>query len=231
MLGAILALFVAAAPSPAPQPFLGLEYAHVPARAASKRPPLLVLLHGYGTDEHDLVPLAAQLDPRFEVVSFRAPVPLGPGRNAWFSRVSDVQASTPEFEDVRVRVLGAIRAAQQAFGTGRVYVLGFSQGAMLALFLGVTEPGALDGVVVLSGQWLPEAEVRLTPSKALAALGVFESHGTSDAVIPVAKGRAVRDALQPQCRMTYREFDGGHAIPLEIRTAVGSWLRERLDSK
>ena len=231
MLGAILALVVAAAPSPAPQPFLGLESVHVAPRVATKLPPLLVLLHGYGTDEHDLLPLAAELDPRFEVVSLRAPMSLGPGSYAWFARSSDVLMSSPDLENVRVRVLSAIARAKQAYGTGRVYVLGFSQGAMLALLLGVTEPASLDGIVVLSGQWLPEAEVRMTPSKALAALNIFESHGTRDPVIPIEKGRAVRDALQKQTRLTYREFDGAHAIPPEIRAAVAAWLGERLAGK
>ena len=69
----------AAVPSP-------LVSATLPPRPdTSTKPPLLVLLHGYGSNEHDLLELARHMDPRFRVVSFRAPLELAPSSNAWFA--------------------------------------------------------------------------------------------------------------------------------------------------
>src|SRR5262245_29710907 len=55
-----------------------------PRQPSDRKPPLLVLLHGYGSNEADLFALAPELDPRFQLVSLRAPIPLGGPAFAWF---------------------------------------------------------------------------------------------------------------------------------------------------
>jgi len=204
--------------------------------AGGAAPPLLVMLHGLGSNERDLVPLATQLDPRFTVVLVRGPRPYRSGF-AWFridwrpdgSLVPDLAQARETLADL-VRWLGAAPARLGADPT-RVYLLGFSQGAMMSLGVLRTAPERVAGIVALSGTFgddlFGSAKV---PAAAIGRVALFVGHGTEDDLLPVADGRAIRDAFQPVVPdLTYREYPIPHAIgPAEIRD-VAAWLTERLD--
>lgn len=235
-------VFAAAAcvPSTPPGPTVpataSLVCVHQPPRAPSPgKPPLLVLLHGIGTDEHDLAPLAAHLDPRFAVVSVRAPHSQGPGRNAWFDLQLGPGGATTfdaaQAENSRLRLLGFIDEAVAAMNADprRVYLAGFSQGGIMALAVGLTSPGKVAGVVAMSSRLLPQTKAMLAPVDQLRGLPVLVVHGTQDPVLPVADGRASRDFLATlPVILTYREFPMGHTITAESLATVDGWLRERL---
>jgi phospholipase/carboxylesterase len=197
-------------------------------------PPLLVLLHGIGADEDDLFPLAGKVDPRFRVVSLRAPHPYG-GGFAWFhvgfgfaGRLrADVAQAAAALADL-VRWLGA---APGRLGTDprRTFLLGFSQGAMMSLAALGAAPERLAGVVALSARDPGEVVAPNASEAAVARVPVLLCHGTGDDVIPVALGRAARETLATRVRdLTYREFPIGHAISGEEMQVVAAWLAERL---
>jgi phospholipase/carboxylesterase len=205
------------------------------ATSAGGRPPLLVLLHGIGADEHDLVGLARELDPRFLVVSVRAPRPYHTGY-AWFqidwrpdgTIVPDVAQARDTLADL-VRWLDAAPARLGA-DPARVYLLGFSQGAMMSLGVIGTAPERLAGVVALSGLFSDQLFERPAPDDAVAKVPLFVAHGTHDEVLPIANGRAIRDHFQPIVHdFTYREYPIPHAIGPDELNAVATWLGEHLD--
>jgi phospholipase/carboxylesterase len=207
-----------------------------PRRAeAGRRPPLLVLLHGIGADEHDLFPLAGALDPRLTVVSLRAPHAYSGGR-AWFdiafrrdgSVVPDVAQAQASLADLR----RWIAAAPGRHGTdpARTYLLGFSQGAMMALGVLLAEPERLAGVVALSGRHPGGLFAAEAPREAVARVPLLVAHGTWDDVLPVENGRLTRDTFAPLSQdFTYREFPVGHGIDDAELALVVAWLTERLD--
>ena len=138
----------------------------VPARQpGAAAPPLVVLLHGIGADEHDLLPLGRFLDPRCQVVSLRAPRDYVVGY-AWFpidfrpdgSVVPDVAAARATLDDLR----GWLADAPARFGTDpdRTFLLGFSQGAMMSL--GVL----LHGARATGGRGGAQRPVRAGPVRA-----------------------------------------------------------------
>src|SRR5215470_2512860 len=100
-------------------------------------PPLLLLLHGVGSNEHDLFGLAPFLDERFLIISARAPNTLAPGSHAWFE--VDFTPQGPVINPVQAE---ASRKALIAFlgeaittynaDPKQVYLLGFSQGAIIS---------------------------------------------------------------------------------------------------
>lgn len=200
-------------------------------------PPLLVLLHGIGADENDLFPLAAVFDRRFRVVSLRAPHPYGPGR-AWFhiEWLADgtVRPDRRQAEATLGDLERWLAVAPERLGTDptRSFVLGFSQGAMMALGLLLRAPQALAGVVALSSRAPDGLFATAAPEEAIARVPLFVAHGVYDDVLPVAHGRRIRERFTGVSRdFTYREFPVRHAIADEEVTAVRDWLARRLDDR
>ena len=199
-------------------------------------PPLLVLLHGLGSNERDLVGLGSQLDPRLTVVSVRAPRPYR-GGFAWFGIDWRTDGSlVPNTTQARVTLADFVHwlgATPARLGTDprRTYLLGFSQGAMMSLGVLRTAPERVAGIVALSGKFGEDLfDQAQAPSDAMAGVALFVAHGTNDDLLPVSDGRAIRDVFQPLIRdFTYREYPISHAIGSDEIDDVAAWLRERLD--
>lgn len=199
-------------------------------------PPLLLLLHGVGSNEHDLFALAPYLDARFLIVSARAPVALDYGGYGWFRIDFTPQGMVADVEQAResLRLLpGFVDELVETYGAdaGRVYLLGFSQGAMMSLALTLTRPEMVAGLVAMSGR-LPRQALEVEPDReALKGKPVLVTHGLYDPVLPVENGRDIRDHLAAlPVELTYREYPMQHEVSPESLRDVAGWLTERLDS-
>ncbi len=215
-----------------------LSLVHVtqrPRQPSPGAPPLLLLLHGVGSHEGDLIQLAPYLDGRFFVVSARAPVTLAPGMYAWFEvQLDPVRPiiNPEQAESSRKRLITFIDEAVNAYDLdpARVYLMGFSQGAIISLSVALTRPEKVAGVVAMSGRVLPEIAPLIAPPEALTGLPVFVAHGTDDRVLPIHHGRAARDLLQRlPVALSYREYVMGHQVSDESLAEIAAWLGERLD--
>src|SRR5437763_15923723 len=102
----------------------------------------LVLLHGYGADQHDLLPIAQEIDPRLRVVSLQAPLSLGGSMRAWFHLSQDARGGIAfDKRHAREGLQAAAEAVEQiAKQSPRPLLLGFSQGAAMALGVALTRP-------------------------------------------------------------------------------------------
>lgn len=201
---------------------------------AGGRPPLLLLLHGVGGNEKHLFELAPQLDPRFVVLSLRAPIRWGPDSFAWFTvRFTDDGPSIvpDELKASRDAVARAIPAAIAAHGADpqRVYLFGFSQGAIVSLTLALTEPHLLAGVVACAGRIPPEVIPWAVSGEATHGLPLLWLHGREDQVIPLDWAHRARPALENQgVALTSREYDARHTITPEMLADTNAWLAEQL---
>lgn len=204
-------------------------------RVSSERPPLLVLLHGIGADERDLLPVADALDPRLRVVSLRAPYDVAPMGHGWYavdwSRVPPV----PDLEQAE-RSLAELAAAVPELSRragaepARTFLFGFSQGATMSLALALTRPELVRGVILHSGRALQGIANRIAPAERLAHLEALVLHGVHDDVLPVERGREVRDLLAPLLgdRLQYREHVAGHFVTQESIADVAGWIASRI---
>lgn len=199
-------------------------------------PPLLLLLHGVGSNEEDLFGLAPYVDERFLVVSARAPVALEYGGYGWFKIEFTPRGMVADIEQAResLAVLpGFIDELVAAYGADgrRVYLAGFSQGAMMSLALVLTRPEKVAGVAAMSGR-LPVRVLEPEPDReALAGKPIIVTHGVYDPVLPVENGRAVRDYLRGlPVELTYREYPMAHEVSAESLRDVTGWLSRILDS-
>jgi phospholipase/carboxylesterase len=198
----------------------------------SENPPILVLLHGLGADEHDLMGLAGELDPRLLVVSIRAPLDYG-GGYAWFEIQWDangVRIFPEQALASRDLLIETLRSLPAALGVEPSLVLlgGFSQGAMMSFGVAMAAPDLITGVISMSGRLLPE----FVPAKRLpgtADLPFLVQHGTEDQVLPVEGSRQLRDRLEEiGCELTYREYPMAHEISMRSLADVRRWIDERL---
>lgn len=211
----------------------GFYHLSRPAAQAEGDHPLLVLLHGYGSDERDLMGLASYLDPRFQVVSARAPQVLEMGGYAWFAVQFTPFGLVLDHDQAResrrqLETWLEILVAAPGVDRRRVFLLGFSQGAGMALGAALHRPELVAGVVFLSGLVVPE----MIPSgdvERLRALSVLMAHGRQDPLIPIAQGRASHALLEKlPVRLRYREYEMGHEINGECLEEVQEWLAEGL---
>jgi phospholipase/carboxylesterase len=213
-----------------------IAYAVREPRAPSPRPPLLVLLHGVGADENDLLPLAPHLDPRLLVISLRAPREYPVMGYSWF----DIDWSTvpptyhlAQAEESREALCALLPELVKRHGTdpARTFLLGFSQGGAMALAAALTRPELVRGLVVHSGRLIPDLRTRVDPA-ALAKLDALVLHGVDDPVLPVERGRELRDFLEPLLgeRLVYAEHEAGHEITAASLGDVAGWLRARIDA-
>ena len=218
-----------------------LSLKHVIKRASQgdrdegRRPPVLILLHGVGSNEQDLFALAPKLDPRFTIVGVRAPLTRGPGSYAWFpvqfvpgGFVIDPEAAEQSRQLV-LQFTGEV-VAEHDLDPQRAYLMGFSQGCIMSLYAALTEPERYAGVVGMSGRLLPEALPKLASPERLRGFPLFVVHGTEDATIPISYGRDLRDQLSKlPVELDYREYPIGHWVTDETIGDIDVWLKTRLD--
>ena len=199
----------------------------------TENPPLLVLLHGLGADEHDLMGLAAELSPKLLVVSIRAPIEYGNGGYAWFNIHWDAEGVHVDEDQVlasRDILIETLTLLPEAIGIQPSTFLlgGFSQGAMMSLSVALGKPELIDGAILMSGRLLPEF-TPFEPFEATKRLPFLVQHGASDQVLPVEGSRAIRDYLIGLgCDVTYREYPMAHEISQRSLADVRNWIDERL---
>jgi phospholipase/carboxylesterase len=211
-----------------------LEFAERPA--AGQATGLLVLHHGRGADEHDLLPLAAALDPerRLHVLTPRAPLrpPGSPGYH-WYL-VPRVGHPDPEtFRDAFDALVELHDELWQRTGIGpeRTILGGFSMGTVMSYALGLAaERPAPAGVLAFSGfiptvpGWQPDLASR-------PGLEVFIAHGERDPVIDVGFAREAARLLRAGgARVDYHESPAGHHIDPRQIPLAGDWVRARIDA-
>ncbi len=205
-------------------------------RAASGDPEgLLVLHHGRGTSERDLLGLADLLDPeqRLRVVTPRAPLQLpgSPGYH-WYlvPRVGYPDPDTFQAAREALAVLHDGLWAETGIGPARTVLGGFSMGAVMsyAMALSAARP-AVAGILAFSGfvpiveDWQPSLEDRRDTA-------AFVAHGRNDPIMEIGFARRARELLEAGgLEVTYRESDAGHQIdPADLAVAT-EWLSRVVD--
>lgn len=187
----------------------------------------LVLLHGRGADEHDLVALFDLLDPERRLVGVtpRGPLSLPPGGAHWYA-VRQIGYPDPgTFLATVQQASGWLDALPELTGVPleRTVLGGFSQGAVMSYALGLGEGRPAPAAVVALSGFMPTVDgFALDAGRAVpVAIG----HGTGDPVIGVEWSRQARDRLEAAgTAVTYRESPMGHAIDPGFLRDLAGWL-------
>lgn len=210
-----------------------LHYLVREPKIKTSKPPLIILMHGIGSNEKDLFSFADKLPAKFIVVSARGPYMLGPDSYAWyhadFSKAEPV-INAAEAEKSRVAIIEFIAQLKQKydFDETQVYLCGFSQGAIMAYSVGLTRPDKIKGIAVLSGRIQDEVKPLIKKSKTLQRLDVFITHGTQDKILNIHFARESNAYLsQLGIHATYKEYNDGHTINNEMFNDLLNWFGKK----
>jgi phospholipase/carboxylesterase len=198
-----------------------------PQKRGTGRQQTVVLLHGYGADEHDLLQLAHELDPTLRGVSLAAPHQLPWGGRAWFAleqNESGLRWDPAEVRDAADLATASIEQVRTEDGQPPL-LLGFSQGACIALLVALRRPGLVRGVLSLSGVPPDRAGVHWTAGPALKGMPVFLAHGSRDPLLPLVTGLRCRALLEEAgCAVSWHEYPIAHQIIGEELVDARAWL-------
>lgn len=217
-------------------PSLSLKHLVQRPETGEQNPPLVVFLHGIGSNEQDLFGLAPYLDQRCIFVSVRAPNPYNWVGFSWFDIQWLENGISINFEQAKASrelLVKFIGEAVAAYGADpqRVYLVGFSQGSIMSLWLSLSEPELTKGAILMSGRLPAEMRAETVDAERLRDKPLLVVHGTRDQTLPISNGRQVRDFLQTlPVDLSYHEYEMGHEVNHESLAEVASWLRQQLDS-
>jgi phospholipase/carboxylesterase len=193
--------------------------------------PLLLLLHGYGSNEADLFSFASELPDEYYVISLQAPHDLSYGSYAWYSINFNADAS--KFSDLdeartsRALLLTTLDELVQSYPIDKqsVTLIGFSQGAILSYAVALSEPERIQRVAALSGYLNTEIAADGFAQNNFSGLRIFASHGTVDQVIPVEWARKAKPALENLgLEVAYHEYPIGHGVAPQNFFDFKNWL-------
>lgn len=207
-----------------------LEFAYAAPAPARDGAPLLVLLHGRGADERDLLGLRPLLPPELGLVLPRAPFPAapwgyGPGR-AWYRYLGGARPE-PESFTTSLAELDAFLAGlpgRLGLEPGPIALGGFSQGGTLGIAFALARPGRIPAVLNFSGFLAEHPEVQVTP-ETVRGTRFFWGHGTEDPAIPFALAERGRSALRAAgADLQTTDHAIGHWIDADEFRAALDWL-------
>lgn len=216
--------------------FGGLDAIEYPSR--DPKALTVVCLHGYGADMRDLAPLAPEIPVERPVqwVFPDAPEMLDWGGRAWFpidvaafeeaqrtGKPRDLSGGEPAgMAEARAELAAALD--ELAVPPERLVLMGFSQGAMMAVDASLRLPANCAGVGILSGTLVDRKNMRaLAPGR--KGTPFFQSHGSVDPILGFAQALELEKELKAAgWTGELRRFEGAHAIPPGIVAELGAWL-------
>lgn len=204
-------------------------------KTTNGKAPLLLMLHGYGSDENDLFSFAGELPDELFIVSARAPYPMQPYGNAWYNiywdspdgKFSDDEQAIESREKISAFIDELIE--NYPVDPKRVNLLGFSQGSILSYAVALSYPEKIRNVIALSGYINQGILKEGFEKNDFSHLSVYSSHGTADQVIPVEWARKTKPFLEQfgiEC--SYSEFPVGHGVAPQNFFELKDWLIKKL---
>ncbi len=208
-----------------------LKYIIREPKTQADKNPVLILLHGYGSNEEDLFSFAQELPDQYYVISVRAPHDMMYNSYAWYAINFD--ADENKFSDI-----GQARESRDLIAdfidelitlhpidSQNVTLIGFSQGCILSYAVALSYPEKVQRVVAMSGYFNAQIAVEGFKNNDFSNLKIFASHGTVDQVIPVEWARkAVAELEQLGIDIVYKEYPIGHGVAPQNFFDFKNWL-------
>ncbi len=209
-----------------------LSFEHRPSSLEGPAP-ALCLLHGRGTDETDLLPLADRLPDELAVFSLRAPFPADGGSGkVWYDldlSAGGLHQSEPGegFRESLDAVHAFVESLPERYSVTEVGLLGFSQGGIVSMCLLLERPALYAWAVALHS-YLPASHDPAS-FEGVAGKPVFLGAGTADQVIPASRVEDAANRLDSGgLNVTFESYGVGHGIHPEELATVEAWVAARL---
>src|SRR5881392_2846880 len=200
----------------------GLNFVHEFVPGSSTR--TLLLLHGTGGNEHDLISLGREVDPAAGILSPRGKV-LENGMPRFFRRLAEGVFDEEDLKKNTYELADFVSAAAQhyEFPADQIVAVGYSNGANIAASLLLLRPKTLRAAVLF------RAMVPLVPEKLpdLSSVRVWIGAGNQDPIIPTSDTQRLVELLRDaSADVTIRFFNAGHGLTNDDVTAARDWLKK-----
>lgn len=209
-----------------------LHYLIREPKIIKEKNPLLLLLHGYGSNEQDLFSFSGELPEEYYVISVRAPYSLMYDSYAWYAINFDADekkfSDLNQARDSRELIVEFIDYLSDEYliDTDNITLIGFSQGAILSYAIALSYPKKIKQIAALSGYLnMDIAREDFSLNADFSQLRVFASHGSADQVIPIEWARKTPDILKAlKIEVTYKEYPVGHGVAPQNFFDLYKWL-------
>ena len=208
---------------------LPLQYLEQSTPGSANRP-LVIFLHGYGSNEADLFSLKEGLPASYTYLAVRAPQVLEQGSYQWFHKKGDgaYDGDSDDLQRSAALLVDFVAKAANKYHTtaDRVFLVGFSQGAIMSYEVALRHPPAVRGIAALSGKVLPVLRSQLKADPALDSLAIFIGHGTDDQRLPFTDGSDANRLLSGLGLVPeFHAYPGlGHSISEREIEDLNAWL-------
>jgi phospholipase/carboxylesterase len=213
---------------------LSLSYITRPS-TLKENAPLLIMCHGYGSDENDLFSFASELPEELFIISLKAPYKLHPYGNAWYAINFDADqnkwSDDEQAKTSRDLIANFIDEACTKYSVNKdnVTLLGFSQGTILCYAVALTYPEKVKQVIALSGYINENIIPKNLNKKDFSNLSFYCSHGNVDQVLPVEWARKAPKFLEAlDIEHQYSEFPVGHGVVPQNFYEFRKWLINKI---
>jgi phospholipase/carboxylesterase len=197
-----------------------LSHIHRFVPGAGERP--LLLLHGTGGDENDLLDLGATIAPGVALLSPRGQVREG-SMNRFFRRFAEGQFDIPDLKARTQALADFIAESRKAYGLGAPVALGFSNGANIAASLLMLRPESLAGAILLRA--MPTFDPDVVPD--LSGKPVLFLSGALDSMMSPEQARTLAAMLEKAgATLTHRTLRAGHGLTQEDVAISAQWWNE-----
>ena len=204
-----------------------------PVIKSSDSPAALILLHGYKENAEKIFRFAEELNKDIFLISIQAPIKIAKNAYAWchvdFTPQGPVDDPC-ETEESTIKVANLLETLPQSLGieNRRVFLCGYSQGAIISLSLALTMPHFFGGAISLSGRIIPEYLPQLAASDQLNEFPILLVNGLDDTLLPIRHARAARQALaELHVALEWHEIHTGHELTREHENILAEWLNRQ----
>lgn len=195
-----------------------------------KKYPAIFVMHGMGSNEQDMLSIVNGLEEHFFIFSIRGGMRQDPGF-AYFTIQGYGKPHRMAFDQAVNNITNFIDYAsnQYAIDLSQIYLLGFSQGAILAMTLGLTLGEKINGIIAMSG-YIPGFVKDEYDIKSVNKMSLFISHGKLDQALPYEWGVANYEYFKALgANVTFNTYKEGHTISLQNLHDYKKWLIDLLD--
>ncbi|MBL7932789.1 MAG: hypothetical protein JNL60_12845 [Bacteroidia bacterium] len=201
--------------------------------------PVLIMLHGYGSNEEDLFEISKALDPRLITFSLRGPIAKGQGTYCWYELSRDSEGNFvydyKQAQASKTKILSFISQACKVYklDSTQVFLIGFSQGAIMSYEIAASAPTKVKGILALSGRLMEETKQLKTDWTKVAELKYFIAHGYSDNMIKISEAEKAVSFFKEKkaVDVTYKAYEMPHTISGAELNDIKEWLVKALKPK
>lgn len=206
---------------------------HIPKKY-NHNSPLIILLHGYGSNEYDLFSLKEKFPNSMLVISVQGPIMLGYQSFAWyeFNLLNKIYNNVKQAQSSNLLIIKLIDnlTKKYTFNKNNIWICGFSQGAILAYSLLFNYTNFFKKGILLSGYLELDIINKLKKNDIkYKNMNLFISHGIKDNIIPIIWARKSYVRLKKlNIEITYKEYPGGHTLDKKNYIDMINWIYQKI---